>query len=112
MEANLVQWLDAVGSRVFGISVALLLALNGFGIAMVIFRQDRAMVNRWTPRFLAANLVLLGPGVGAPLATSLAQVAVRSVAPMFRHSVPTVIETERDDNGDAGAGSSRRSPDR
>ena len=65
------QWLDSIGALAFGISATLFVLLNGAAITMLAIRRDYTLVNRWTSRLLAANLVLLGTGLGLPLATSL-----------------------------------------
>jgi predicted tellurium resistance membrane protein TerC len=76
------QWLDSVGARAFGISATLFVLLNGSAIAVLAIRRDYTLVNRWTSRLLAANLVLLGTGLGLPLATTLARSVVMAVAPL------------------------------
>jgi hypothetical protein len=45
-------------------------------------------VNRWTGTVLAANLLLLGIGVGVPSAMYVAKVVVKAVAPT---TVPLAI---------------------
>jgi len=76
------QWLDSIGARAFGISATLFVLMNGAAIAILAIKRDYSLVNRWTSRLLAANLVLLGTGIGLPLATTLARSAVMALAPM------------------------------
>jgi hypothetical protein len=102
MESNLVQWLDAVGSRVFGICVVLLVVTNVAGVAMVAIKRDRAMVNRWTPRFLGANLALLATGLGVPAITMVGKIAVHAIAPMISPSVPATLNAAGDDDRASG----------
>jgi hypothetical protein len=87
MEA-IVSWLDGIGSTAFRTSAALLLSLNAFGAGMIWWTRDRAVVNRWTARFLAANLFLLGTGVGALLMTTVARSALQAFAPNVRAVLP------------------------
>lgn len=76
------QWLDSIGARAFGISATMFVLMNGAAIAILAIKRDYSLVNRWTSRLLAANLVLLGTGIGLPLATTLARTAVMALAPM------------------------------
>ena len=67
MEAAILAWLQNLAIRAFGISLFLLLAIDG-AFALVLFAtRDRGIVNRWTSRVLAVNLVLAGTGVGVPV---------------------------------------------
>jgi predicted tellurium resistance membrane protein TerC len=76
------QWLDSVGARAFGVSAAIFVLMNGAAIAVLAIKRDYALVNRWTSRLLAANLVLLGTGVGLPLVTTMARSALLALAPV------------------------------
>ena len=76
------QWLDSVGSLAFGVSATLFVLINGAAIAVLAIKRDYTLVNRWTSRLLAANLVLLGTGLGVPLATTLVRSAVMALAPV------------------------------
>jgi ABC-type molybdate transport system permease subunit len=87
MEARLLAWLQSVGWTAFWISVTLFVVINGLGLAMLLARRDRALVNSWTSRFLAANLVLVGTGLGIPLLTSISRLAVSVSAPVLRSAL-------------------------
>ena len=78
---NVVQWLDSIGSRAFSLSMTLFVLLNGAAVVAIAIRRDREMVNRWTPRILAANLMLVGTGLGVPLAALMVRTAVQALAP-------------------------------
>jgi len=84
MQMAVVQWLDQLGSTAFTFSAWAFVLLNGYGVAMVAWRRDRAMVNRWTSRFLAANLLLLGVGLGVPTMTLAVRTAIVTLAPVMR----------------------------
>jgi hypothetical protein len=98
MEAAILAWLQDLAIRAFGISLFLLLAIDG-AYALVLFAtRDRAIVNRWTSRVLAANIVLAGTGVGVPVLALTSRVAVRAIAPLIP-SMPRVV-TEEDEVGE------------
>lgn len=80
MPGTVISWLEGVGATAFTLSALAFVVLNGAGIAAVVVTRDRTFVNRWTARFLAANLVLLGTGLGVPLATLAARAVVNVVA--------------------------------
>jgi hypothetical protein len=76
-----VQWLDSIGSRAFSLSAVLFVLLNGAAVTVIAIRRDREFVNRWTSRILAANLLLVGTGLGVPLVALMARTAIQAVAP-------------------------------
>lgn len=101
-----VTWLENVGTTAFAWSALAFVVLNGAGVALFLARRDRAVVNRWTSRFLAANLVLLGTGLGVPLATLAARTALRTLAPAFgplsATARPSAEELQAQDEAAAG----------
>jgi hypothetical protein len=95
MEAAILAWLQGVAIRAFGISLFLVLAIDG-AFALILFaKRDREIVNRWTSRILAVNLVLAGTGVGVPMLALGSRVAVRAIAP-FVPSFSSVVDKEDD----------------
>lgn len=87
MEAAIQAWLQDLAIRAFGISLFLMVAIDG-AFALILFAtRDRTIVNRWTSRVLAANLVLAGTGVGVPMLALSSRVAVRAMAPFVPHIV-------------------------
>jgi hypothetical protein len=82
MEAAILAWLQGVAIRAFGISLFLLLAIDGAFALILLIKRDREIVNRWTSRVLAVNLVLAGTGVGVPMLALGSRVAVRALAPL------------------------------
>ena len=90
MEARLLEWLQSIGWTAFWVAVTLFVVINGFGLAMLIARRDRALVNTWTSRFLAANLVLAGTGLGIPLLTTISRLAVAVSAPAIRSALAPI----------------------
>ena len=90
MEAAIGEWLYDVAVRAFGISLALVLVID-LGYALVLFAtRDRGIVNRWTSRILAVNLVLAGTGVGVPVLALGSRVAVAALVPF----IPTYFAQE------------------
>src|SRR5688572_9911962 len=80
---TILSWLDGVGTTAFTLSALAFVALNGIAIAAVFMTRDRGLVNRFTPHFLAANLLLLGTGLGVPLAALAARTVITAVTPSF-----------------------------
>ena len=80
VEPALVAWLDQIGSLAFTWSVGLFVALNGVAAFLFFTRRDRTLVNKWTSRLLAVDLLLLGTGAGIPLVASLTKMTVSAVA--------------------------------
>ena len=72
---------------------AVLALVIDLGYAMVVFAtRDRGIVNRWTSRVLALNLVLAGTGVGVPVLALSSRVMVGVLVPFIpTHSdaIPT-----------------------
>lgn len=83
MPDSIISWLDGVGSTAFTLSAVAFVVLNGIAIASLFLTRDRGLVNRWTPHFLAANLLLLGTGLGVPLAALAARTVITAVTPSF-----------------------------
>lgn len=73
---ELSAWLDGAAARVFALCATLFVALNVGAVMLVVMKRDRGLVNRWTARWLAANLTLLGAGLGVPLAAKVVHVTV------------------------------------
>jgi hypothetical protein len=98
MEAAILAWLQNLAIRAFGISLFLLLAIDG-AFALVLFAtRDRGIVNRWTSRVLAANLVLAGTGVGVPVLALGSRLVVRAVAPLIPSLPDIYINAEFGDD--------------
>ena len=96
MESAILAWLQNLAIRAFGISLFLLLAING-AFALVLFvTHDREIVNRWTSRVLAANLMLAGTGVGVPVLALGSRLVVRAVAPLIPNPPGVYINADDD----------------
>jgi len=80
MDTSLGQALGGLASRAFTLSAVLFLLLNGAAIALFTVTRDRHLVNRWTSKLLAADLVLLGTGLGVPALACGARLVVSLIA--------------------------------
>lgn len=95
MEATILAWLQDVAIRAFGLSLFLLLAIDAAFAIVLLATRDREIVNRWTSRVLAVNLVLAGTGVGVPMLALGSRVAVRALAPLVPR-FSTIVDKEDD----------------
>ena len=95
MEAAILAWLQDVAIRAFGISLFLLLAIDVAFALVLLVKRDREIVNRWTSRVLALNLVLAGTGVGVPMLAFGSRVAVRAIAPLVP-SFSSIVDKDDD----------------
>ena len=95
MPGTILSWLDGVGSTAFTLSAIAFVAINAIAIGTVLFTRDRGIVNRFTPHFLAANLLLLGTGLGIPLAALAARSVISAVTPSFGSDIDARMEEGR-----------------
>ena len=79
MEA-LAEMLGSFGSNVFRWAAVSFLILNGVAALAVVLTRDRTLVNRWTSRLVAANLLLLGVGIGVPAVSLCLKGVVQAVS--------------------------------
>lgn len=77
---SLAETLDGLGTAVFRWALLAFVVLNAAAVAAVLITKDRQLVNRWTSRFLAANLFLVGAGGGIPMVASALKLVVKAVA--------------------------------
>ena len=87
---SIVLWLDQVSSQVFWTCAAGIVLVDLAAVTVVMQTRSRALVNRWTDRVLALNLLLLGAGLGVPAAALAAKAVVSAVAPSVAASTATV----------------------
>ena len=79
MRSDLLVWLAGTGSLLWHTALTGLLLVNATAIAAVLLTRDRSLVDRWTPRWLAANLALLGAGIGGPVLLSAARLVISAL---------------------------------
>ena len=92
--SELSAWLDGAAARVFVFCATVFVALNVGAVMLVVMKRDRAMVNRWTARWLAANFALLGAGLGVPLAAKVVHVTLDAFSASRTLTNPPTRETE------------------
>lgn len=83
MPDTILSWLDGVGSTAFAFSAIAFVSINVIALAVVFLTRDPGLVNRFTSPFLIANLMLLGTGLGVPLAALAARTVISAVTPAF-----------------------------
>jgi hypothetical protein len=83
MDTPVLDWLSRVGASAFFWSLGLFVVVNGLAAALFISRRNREMVNKWTGRLLAFDLLLIGTGVGVPLVTGMTRLAVTTFSAPF-----------------------------
>ena len=72
--------IGSFGSSVFRLCLVAFVVLNAAGAITVFLTRNRQIVNRWTSRFVAANLLLVGAGAGVPLMAQALKLVVKTVA--------------------------------
>jgi ABC-type molybdate transport system permease subunit len=107
MESSTLDWLSRVGSLAFTLSACAFVVVNLVAVAGVLATRDRALVNRWTGRVLAANLVLAGTGLGIPLLASMTRLAVSAVMPGVQRMAPGISGDREQDRSDVPPASAR-----
>ena len=75
---SLADTLGAFSGIMFRLSALAFVLINGAAATAVFLTRDRQLVNRWTGRLLAANLLLLGTGLAAPAVASAMRLVVIS----------------------------------
>jgi hypothetical protein len=101
MEAAISAWLQNLAIRAFGMSLFVMLALDGAFAVILLATRDRSIVNRWTSRVLAVNLVLAGTGIGVPVLALGTRLGVRMIAPLIP-KLPGVVIIDEDAPPQAG----------
>jgi hypothetical protein len=81
MLESVVQWLNQVSAEVFWTCVAGLVLIDAVAAAVVVGTRSRELVNAWTSRVLAANLLLIGAGLGVPAAAWAAKLMANALLP-------------------------------
>jgi hypothetical protein len=77
MLESLLALLDGAGTWAWHLGLGLFLLLNSVAILAVLVTRSRTLVDRWTGRWLAANLTIMGLGAGVPAVAGLLHLAVR-----------------------------------
>jgi hypothetical protein len=84
---SIAQTLGQIGSLTFWTCITVLITIDALAVAVVVQTRSREFVNRWTGRIVAANVLLLGTGLGVPMTAYLARSVVIAIAPSVEPSV-------------------------
>ena len=103
-----ILWLNQVSAQVFWTCALLLVSIDAIAVVVVLRTRSRVLVNRWTSRVLAANLLLLGAGLGVPVAAQAAKFVASALAPML--SAPAATSTKSAQLEPASAPASEQLP--
>jgi hypothetical protein len=77
---SLAESIGAFGSTLFRWSAIAFVIINGAAVAAIVITRSRDLVNRWTSRLVAANLLLLATGVGVPAVAQAMRMVIQGVA--------------------------------
>lgn len=88
--------LGSLAGTLVRFSAIAFLLVNGAAIGAFALTADRrGMVNRWTARLVAANLLLLGTGLAAPIAAATVKLVAEAVS-----SRPSALVTRNSEDPD------------
>ena len=87
MRSDIVTWLAGLGSWAWHTAVSRFIVVNALAVGAFLTTRNRALVDRWTPRWLAVNLGLLGFGLGTPLLAWAVRLAVSALPELGRAAV-------------------------
>jgi hypothetical protein len=85
-----VSFLESLGSTVFRLAAICFIAINGAAAVTVVMTRSRRIVDTWIPRLLVADAILLGAGLGVPLAAGLAKYGVKAIAALGGGGAPSL----------------------
>jgi len=91
MDAVVLGWLDAVSMLILRLALGGVILVNLIAAVGYLKAPGHRFVDRWASPWLAANLVLLGVGAGAPLVAGVAKLVVAGLSGMFGSATPTVV---------------------
>ena len=77
---SLADTLGSFAGTAFQLSTIAFLLINGAAAATFILTRDRHLVNRWTSRLVAIDILLLGAGVGVPAVANAMRLVVSAVS--------------------------------
>lgn len=83
MDVTLSSWLQNVGWGAFTWAFAGVLLVNGAALFAFVWKRERSLVNVWTGPVLAINIVLVAIGIGVPMVTSTARLAIMGMKSMI-----------------------------
>ncbi len=87
MDISVLGWLQRVGWSAFTWALAGLLLVNAIALFAFFWKREKSLVNAWTGPVLATNVVLIAIGIGVPVVTSAARLAILGM----RSMVPEIL---------------------
>ncbi|WP_373060807.1 hypothetical protein [Gemmatimonas sp.] len=90
MDITALSWLQRIGWSAFTWALASVLLVNAVAFCAFLWKREKSLVNAWTGPVVAMNIVLVAIGLGVPMVTSAARLAIlgiRSVVPNLAVSV-------------------------
>ncbi len=79
MTDAMAAWLGEAGTWAWHVALGLLVVVNAAALTAVVVTRNRGLVDRWTGRWLGANLGLIAFGAGTPLVTGLVRLALSAL---------------------------------
>ncbi|HUG27801.1 MAG TPA: hypothetical protein VMK53_05825 [Gemmatimonadales bacterium] len=92
MESSVVSVLDSIRQFAFTASLWAFVLVNATAVGVLLATRSRAVVQRFTSPWLAANILLLGTGVGVPMVAGVCKSVVEVVGTTVVQQAPTPIE--------------------
>jgi len=100
VEATLVGFLNGLSSKIFWFAAVAFVLVNGAAVVAFGLTKSRRLVNEWTGKLVVLDAVLIGAGLGVPLA-ALFEVERAAPGPLVRRG-------EQPEWRDPGSGYLRR----
>ncbi len=91
MDSAVLNWLDSASILILRLALGGLLLVNLTAAVGYLKAPGHRFVDRWASSWLAANLILLGAGAGAPLVAGVAKLVVAGMSGMLGSATPTVV---------------------
>lgn len=76
MDVTVLGWLQSIGWSAFTWALGGVLLVNGVALIAFIWKREHSLVNAWTGPVLAINIVLVAIGIGVPMVTAVARLAI------------------------------------
>ncbi len=76
MDVTVLSWLQSIGWSAFTWALGGVLLVNGLALFAFLWKREQSLVNAWTGPVLAINIVLVAIGIGVPMVTSVARLAI------------------------------------
>lgn len=92
MEPTVVSVLDSIRQVSFTVSLWAFLLLNGGAALLIAATRRRDLVQKFTSPWLAANILLLGTGVGVPMVAGVAKSVVEMVGTAVVSQAPAPVD--------------------